>query len=76
MLEDRGDKVDVKLLDACRNMQQPVDILRSLDCQFRFKNCVDEEACLVNLIPACSGSWTRTACETLVEILEEVDMIM
>ena len=67
----RGDVVEVKLLDAGRIMELPADSLRSLDCQFRFKNFVNE-ACLVNLVPAGGGSWTRTACETL----EEVDMMV
>ena len=28
------------------------------------------------MVPAGGGSWTRTACETLEEILEEVDMMV
>ena len=75
MLMVRGDVVEVKLLDAGRIMELTADSLRSLDCQFRFKNFVNE-ACLVNLVPAGGGSWTRTACETLEEILEEVEMVV
>ena len=48
--------------------------LFTLDCQFRFDNFVDD-ACLVNLVPADGGSWTRTACVDL-EMLEEVDMMV
>ena len=45
----RGNKVEVKLLDAGRNMELPADTLGSMDCHFRFKNFVDE-ALLVNLV--------------------------
>ena len=55
MVMVRGGVVEVKLLDAGRIMELPADSLRSLDCQFRFKNFVNE-ACLVNLVPAGGGS--------------------
>ena len=45
----RGNKVEVKLLDAGRNMELPADTLGSMDCHFRFKNFVDE-ALSVNLV--------------------------
>ena len=45
----RGNKVEVKLLDAGRNMELTADTLGSMDCHFRFKNFVDG-ALLVNLV--------------------------
>ena len=49
MLGVRGNKVEVKLFDAGRNMELTADTLGSMGCHFRFKNFVDE-ALLVNLV--------------------------
>ena len=68
--------VEVKLLDAGKNIEVSAESLRPLDVKFRFKNFVDE-AHLVNLLPAGGKeTWTKTACETLEEILEEFDMMV
>ena len=72
----KGSRVELKLLDAGRNVTMAAESLRPLADKFRSRNLI-EEVHLVNLLPAGgTGRWTRVACETLEEMLEQFDMMV
>jgi len=76
VLRVKGSRVELKLLDAGRNVTLPAHSLRPLADKFRSRNLV-EEVHLVNILPAGgTGKWTRVACETLEEMLEQSDMMV
>jgi len=76
ILDLKGKRVEVKLLDLGLNRKLDSSRLKNLDIKFRYKNFIDEVH-LVNVLPVGGGDiWTRTACDKLKNIVDEFDNLV